>query len=134
MAQEPRSKVLYADGNDEQRTYYAGLLRRNYEVVEAETEERALALSKEVDIVVLDIDLKEGNGLNLIGQLLALNSRLPVIIHTIRDAASMHQNTFMTWAADEYVIKQPDGVELMASVRKVNEKRLREKRNPSAAI
>jgi DNA-binding response OmpR family regulator len=131
MEQESRAKILYADGNDKQRAHYAGILRREYEVVEAETEEGTLDLSKGVDIVVLDISLKKGDGLSLMGRLLGLNHRLPVIIHT---ESSTHQDTFMTWAADAYIIKQPDGKELMAQVRILAEKRLREKRKPSAAI
>jgi DNA-binding response OmpR family regulator len=68
------------------------------------------------DLVVLDLAMPGMDGLDLMGRLLGLNNRLPVVIHT---AYSSYQDNFMSWAADAYVVKRSDLSELKATVRTI---------------
>jgi len=68
------------------------------------------------DLIVLDIAMPGVDGLDLMGRLLGLNNRLPVVIHT---AYSSYQDNFMSWAADAYVIKQSNLAELKGTVRSI---------------
>ena len=68
------------------------------------------------DLVVLDIAMPGPDGLELMGKLLGINNRLPVVIHT---AYSSYQDNFMSWAADAYVIQRSDLAELKGAVRTI---------------
>ena len=68
------------------------------------------------DLVVLDIGMPGMDGLELLGKLLGVNNKLPVVIYT---AYASFQNNFMSWAADAYVIKQSDLSELKQTIRNV---------------
>jgi len=68
------------------------------------------------DLVILDLAMPGMDGLELLGKLLGINNRLPVVIHT---AYSGYQDNFMSWAADAYVIKQSDLGELKETVRSI---------------
>ena len=56
------------------------------------------------------------DGVELLGRLLAVNNRLPVVIHT---AFNHYKDNFMTWAADAYVVKHSDCEELKQTIRQV---------------
>jgi len=66
------------------------------------------------DLVIVDIAMPGIDGLELLSRLLAVNNRLPVIIHT---AYSAYKDNFMSWAADAYVVKRADLTELRDAVR-----------------
>ena len=68
------------------------------------------------DLVVLDLGMPGMDGLELLGKLLDINKRLPVIIHT---AYASYQDNFMCWAADAYVIKQSDLSQLRHTIHQV---------------
>jgi DNA-binding response OmpR family regulator len=68
------------------------------------------------DLVVLDLAMPGMDGIELLWKLLAINSRLPVVIHT---AYPSYKDNFMTWGADVYVVKQSDIGELKTSIRQI---------------
>lgn len=68
------------------------------------------------DIVVLDIGMPGMDGLELLGKLMDINKRLPVVIYT---AYSSYQDNFMSWAADSYVVKSSDLSKLKRAIREV---------------
>ena len=68
------------------------------------------------DLVVLDLAMPAMDGLDLMGRLLGINNRLPIVIHT---AYSSYQDNFMSWAADAYVTKRSDLGELKQAVRNI---------------
>lgn len=68
------------------------------------------------DLAIVDIAMPEMDGLELLGRLLAINHRLPIIIHT---AYASYKDSFMSWAADAYVVKRGDLAELKDTVRGV---------------
>ena len=68
------------------------------------------------DLVVLDIGMPGMDGLELLGKLMGVNNKLPVVIYT---AYASYQDNFMSWAADAYVVKQSDLKELRSAIRDV---------------
>lgn len=68
------------------------------------------------DVVVLDIGMPGMDGLDVLGKIMDINNRLPVIIYT---AYSSYQDNFMAWAADAYVVKSSDLSKLKRAVRSV---------------
>ena len=70
------------------------------------------------DLVLLDLGLKQGSGLDLIGQIRAQHGDLPVLV------LSMHQERFyaervLRAGAQGFVTKQGDPSELLGAVRRV---------------
>jgi DNA-binding response OmpR family regulator len=92
-----------------------------YIILTAANGREALAIAERTmpDLVVLDLAMPGMDGLELMGKLLGLNNRLPIVIHT---AYSSYQDNFMSWAADAYVIKRADLGELKGTVRGILEK------------
>lgn len=87
---------------------------------EAATADEALQLldREAFDIVVLDIGLKQGSGLDLIGQVRARCAELPVLV------LSMHQEEFyaervLRAGAQGYVSKQGDPSQVVPAIRRV---------------
>lgn len=68
------------------------------------------------DLVVLDLAMPGIDGLDLLGRLLDLNHRLPVVIHT---AYASYKDNFMSWAADAYVVKQSNLQPLKQTIHRV---------------
>lgn len=68
------------------------------------------------DLVVVDIAMPGMDGIDLLGRLLAMDNRLPVVIHT---GYASYRDSFLAWAADAYVIKHSDLRELKRAIRDV---------------
>ncbi len=81
---------------------------------EAETAIRAL----DYDVVLLDLQLPDGDGLSFLGKLRGSNIRTPVIILTARDKVSDRING-LNLGADDYVIKPFDLDEVKARIHTV---------------
>ena len=67
-----------------------------------------------VDLVLLEIRSPAMDGLHLIGGLLDVNRRVPVVIYSGDDS---YQDHFLAWAADAYLVKNSDLSELTDTVR-----------------
>ena len=87
---------------------------------EAATADDALQLidREEFDFVILDIGLKQGSGLDVIGQIRARHDNLPILV------LSMHQERFyaervLRSGAQGYVMKQGDPAEIVPAVRRI---------------
>ena len=87
---------------------------------EADTADDALALldSERIDFVVLDITLRQGSGLDLIGQIRDRDDRLPVLV------LSMHQERFyaeraLRAGAQGYMMKHAEPRGLVPAVRRI---------------
>ena len=72
------------------------------------------------DLVVIEVRLPAMDGLDLMGRLVEIDSRLPVVIHTATDG---FQDNFLSWVADAYILKQSDLTELKDTVRGLLETR-----------
>jgi two-component system response regulator MtrA len=77
-----------------------------------------LALQRDYDLVLLDLGLPDGDGLDLCRELRARGRSVPVIILTARDAPE-HRVRGLDVGADDYVVKPFHMPELIARVRSV---------------
>ena len=89
-------------------------------VAEADSADDALQIldRQEVDFVILDIMLRQGSGLDLIGQVRARREDLPILV------LSMHQERFyaeraLRSGAQGYLMKQSDPSEVVPAIRKI---------------
>ena len=94
------------------------LTEAGYKVLTADNARDALKLVQEeaLDLVVLDIRMPGMDGLEALPRILGLKEGLPVILHT---AFSQYQESFMSWAADAYVVKSMDLSELKAKIKEL---------------
>jgi DNA-binding response OmpR family regulator len=94
------------------------LTEAGYKVLTADNARDALDLVQKeaLDLVILDIRMPGMDGLEALPRILGLKEGLPVILHT---AYSQYQESFMSWAADAYVVKSMDLVELKAKVKEL---------------
>lgn len=98
-------KILVIDDEAHVRKLYKSLLEREgFEVFVTDDTTMALELVRDqkIDIVVLDIELENESGLNLLRQYKAQNPNLPIILNT---AYSMYMSDFKTWMAEAYILK-----------------------------
>ena len=110
------AKVLVVDDDENQRLLYRQELELSgYEVEIASTGPQAIERVQRggIDVVVLDIAMPGMDGVEVLGRILALDRRLPVILNT---AYSSYKEDFMTWAAEAYVTKSGDLSELRARI------------------
>ena len=115
---EPRQRILVVEDEPELRRFeVATLEREGFDVYEASTLERGLveAATRRPDMLVLDLGLPDGDGVELIQQLRAW-SDVPIIVVSARtDEADKVQA--LDAGADDYLVKPFGVAELMARVR-----------------
>ncbi len=94
------------------------LTEDGYRVITASNARDALKLveNEPLDLVILDIRMPGMDGLEALPRILGLKEGLPVILNT---AYSQYKESFMSWAADAYVIKSSDLTELKAKVKEL---------------
>ncbi len=73
-------------------------------------------ISPDVDVVILDLMLPDGNGLELLAELRAVSRRPPVLVLTARDAVS-DRVAGLDAGADDYLVKPFAFDELLARIR-----------------
>ncbi|TET76339.1 MAG: response regulator [Candidatus Cloacimonadota bacterium] len=114
-------KVMVVDDDEGIRCLYEQVLTdEGYKVILASDGLEAVEIFKNIkpDIVVLDIRMPGMDGIELLGKVLDMDRKLPVIINS---AYSMYKNNFLTWMADAYVIKSSDLTELKLKIRELLE-------------
>lgn len=113
--------VLVVDDDSDIRELLRGQFLRAGFVVDTAADvrqaTRALA-SRPVDVVILDLTLPDGDGINLCRDLRAANTRPAIIIVSARDGAADRILGLET-GADDYLIKPFEPRELIARVRNV---------------
>ena len=115
--------VLVVEDDDNQRLlYHEELTWAGYRVVTAKTGQDGLQALQEqqVDLVLLDIAMPGMDGIETLGKILDYDNQMPVILNT---AYSSYKDDFMTWAAEAYVIKSHDLMELRRTIAEVLRKR-----------
>ena len=111
--------VLVAD--DEvgmQLLYQKELAREGYNVVCVSSAQEAIRQSQEraPDLVIMDIRMPGMDGIEGMNRILEANNEIPVVINT---AYSSYKDSFLSWAADAYVIKSSDLSDLKETVRRI---------------
>ena len=102
------AKVLVVDDEEHVRKLYMNALsREGYDVDTAADGEEALAIIKqrEISAIILDIELEEESGLELLKRFKSICPDLPIILNT---AYSIYMSDFKTWVADAYIVKSSD--------------------------
>ncbi len=114
--------ILVVDDDDAIRTLLKDeLIDEGYEVMTATNARDALKMVEQeaLDLVILDIRMPGMDGLEALPRILGLKEGLPVILNT---AYTQYLESFMSWAADAYVVKSSDLTELKAKVKELTEK------------
>lgn len=113
------AKLLVVDDESSIRLLYAKeLADEGHEVTTAASAAEAVEkLQKsDLDLVVLDVKLKNESGLELLQKIVKVRHELPVILCT---AFSFYKDDFSSWLADGYVVKSSDLTELKEEIRRV---------------
>jgi two-component system, response regulator, stage 0 sporulation protein F len=111
--------ILVVDDDEAIRTLLQEELEEEgYKVLIATNARDALKMvaSEALDLVILDIRMPGMDGLEALPRILGIKEGLPVIMNT---AYSQYQDSFMSWAADAYVVKSSDLTELKEKVREL---------------
>jgi len=111
--------ILVVDDDDAIRMLIEmELADEGYQVLTASNAQDALKMveTEDLDLVILDIRMPGMDGLEALPRILGLKEGLKVILNT---AYSQYQESFMSWAADAYVIKSADLTELKAKVKEL---------------
>ena len=96
--------LLIEDDLNQRLLYQMELEDEEYSVVLASNGWEALQQAKKEhpDLVVLDLGMPGMDGIEVLGRMMGLNAKLPVIIYSANES---FKDNFMTWVADSYVVK-----------------------------
>ena len=111
--------ILVVDDDEAIRTLLQEELEdEGYKVLIATNARDALKMvaAEALDLVILDIRMPGMDGLEALPRILGLKEGLPVIMNT---AYSQYQDSFMSWAADAYVVKSSDLTELKEKIKEL---------------
>ena len=114
--------LVVDDERDIRHLYAAELEDEGYQVETAGTggEAAELLQQKPFDLVLLDIQMRNESGLQILQKIVQERTDLPVILCT---AFSCYKEDFSSWLADAYVVKSSDLSELKTEIRRVLAKR-----------
>ncbi len=114
--------ILVVDDDEAIRTLLQEELEEEgYKVLIATNARDALKMvaAEPLDLVILDIRMPGMDGLEALPRILGIKEGLPVIMNT---AYTQYQDSFMSWAADAYVVKSSDLTELKEKVKELIQK------------
>ncbi|UCD84116.1 MAG: response regulator [Deltaproteobacteria bacterium] len=112
--------LIVEDDEHQQMLYKEELESEGYEVELAGDGEVAIRKVEDEDyhLIILDIRMPRMDGIESLGKILDKKGNVPVILHT---AYSSYKDSFMSWAADAYVVKSSNLDELKSKVRELLE-------------
>jgi len=118
--------LIVDDEANQRRLYQEELSDEGYTIKLAENGKEALASIGEMppDLVVLDIRMPVMDGLEALGKIIGKERNIPVIIHS---AYSSYKDDFISWAADDFVVKSADLTGLKRKIRELLERKKTEK-------
>ena len=111
--------ILVADDEEAIRTILEEELKdEGYRVITVSNARDALKMveTEPLDLVILDIRMPGMDGLEALPRIMGIKEGLKVILNT---AYSQYQESFMSWAADAYIIKSADLTELKNKVKEL---------------
>lgn len=114
-----KGKILLVEDNELQRQLYREELEQEgYQVEIAVDGDNALAKVEmlQPDLIVLDIELPNRDGIETMRKLLDDHPNLPVILNS---AYAHYKSNFISWGAQAYLIKSSDTGQLVKEVNRV---------------
>lgn len=111
--------VLVVEDDPLQRALYEEELSdEGYSILTAGDGRQALDVAQNhpPDLVVMDVNMPKMDGLDTLSRLLEIDRRVPVIIHT---AYASYRDSFASWSADAYIVKNSDLSELKETVKRL---------------
>ncbi len=111
--------ILVVDDEDAIRELIAEELKEEgYQVLTVNNARDALKIVEEqpLDLVILDIRMPGMTGLEALPRILGLKEHIKVILNT---AYSAYKESFMSWAADAYIVKSSDLTELKDKIKEL---------------
>jgi len=119
--------LLVVDDEAHQRMLYQEELSdEGYQIILARNGKEAIEKVLKIvpDLIVLDIRMPVMDGLEALGKIIGKERDIPIIIHS---AYSSYKDDFMSWAADDFVVKSADLTELKRKIRGLLDKKKAEK-------
>jgi CheY-like chemotaxis protein len=113
----PMERILLVEDDPHERLLLEEELRKDgYDVVVAANGREAIdcARSRPPQLVIMDIELPEMDGVEALARILTMDSRVPSILYT---AYPSYKASFRTWAADALVVKSSDLAPLKQEIR-----------------
>jgi DNA-binding response OmpR family regulator len=110
-------KILIVDDEEPlRRLYKTELEKEGYTTLVASNAREAMSIaeSESLDLIIMDVRMPGMDGIEAIHKILGKKPSMPVIINS---AFPNFKKSFMTWVAEEYVIKSPDLKELKDKIR-----------------
>ena len=134
MSETVQRILVVEDEADIRRFVRMSLVAADFEVIEADSVQRGLieAGTRRVDLVVLDLGLPDGDGVDLIRDLRAW-SDMPVLVLSARTTEE-DKITALDAGADDYLVKPFGARELLARLRAQLRRRSRAGADGAAAI
>lgn len=110
--------LIIDDEGDIRHLYAAELEEEGHTVVTCGNRKEALEQLRHqtFDLVILDIQLDQESGLELLQQIAHEREKIPVVLCT---AYSCYKDDFSSWLADAYVVKSSNLDELKNEVRRI---------------
>lgn len=113
-----KKRILLVDDEQGIQLLYRGEFEdEGYEIDSAWNGEEALQKFRDnpPDLVILDINMPDMNGIEVLRQMKEMNDALPVILCS---AYPEFKQDFGTWASEDYIVKSANIDELKAAVKK----------------
>ncbi|WP_036223232.1 response regulator [Mesoaciditoga lauensis] len=115
------AKILVVEDEEAMRMLIKEELEdEGYEVKTVSNGKEALNFlsSNDVDLITLDIEMPDMNGLEVAGKIREMKKNVKIILLT---AYSHYKSDLSSWAADDYVVKSSDLSQLKNAVKKLLE-------------
>ncbi len=103
-----RKKILIVEDEENARILYKEELEKEgFDVLCSSNGTDAIELlgKEQCDLVILDLQMPQMDGIETLGKILTKKRDLPIIIYT---AYPQYKDQFLTWAADAYLAKSSD--------------------------
>ena len=113
------ASILIVDDEPGVRTLYSTVLTcEGHQVSIADncTEAGRILKSEEIDLVVLDIQIKQESGLDMLQSIINSHPGLPVILCS---AHSYYKSDYSSWLADAYIVKNSDLSEFKTDIKRL---------------
>ncbi|RLA93634.1 MAG: response regulator [Deltaproteobacteria bacterium] len=112
-------KILIVDDEEPIRMLYKSELEEEgYKIFLAANAHQALEIveKESLDLVVLDIKMPGMDGIEAMQKIVGKKKEVPIIINS---AYPHFKESFMTWVADEYVVKSSNLQELKDKIKQI---------------